>query len=102
MTKTKLSYDEENALIGLPHEEVPHEAVRYLPEHRVKADTAFHTSVAKLGRHGLVDAIGHGKWSGARLYRLRYDEGDFEHVTFDFVTNLLFPGRRLHDVFPSR
>ena len=92
---------EENDLIGLTHEEVPYEVVRYLPECRMKADSAFHARIEKDGRHGLVDAIGHGTQSGHRLYRIRFDEGDFEHVTIEYV-HPPFHEPRSHGVSPSR
>ena len=67
----------------------------------MKADPVFHARLAKEGRHGFVDAIGHGVESGERLYRIRYDDGDFEHVTLELAFALMH-GFRLHDVFPSR
>ena len=67
------------------HEEVPDEIVNYLDAAECTADPAYFNMVNYQGRDVLIDGIGFGTQSGAKLYRIHLGRFRRGHVTPEFV-----------------
>ena len=68
------------------HEEVPDEIVDYLDPPEQQADPAYLTTISYQGRNVLIDGIGYGTQSGAKLYRIHI-YGTSRHLRVRHVTS---------------